>query len=427
MNKPVFIKMSLQSRAILLGILTLFFFFVVVSQTMSLDVPEEPEEPAEEPKEPVLEKPVKAEPEEPPVIREEPETPITPPIDGPKDPVIDFPEKPVISYPEEPEPLISYGDVNGDGHIGAWDAAIILKIVVGLIEPGDADYPLEPKAADVSDDGSISSLDAALVLQRNVGLISCFPADPELFCQPAPQQTFGDFSLQLPSLKAQHGDKVTVSVNLDNPTALLSGQFTLIYDVNNLKLIKVTPQVAGVLETETSSGEDVPLTLIEYQVQDWLLHFAFANAGAKIIPRTILNLEFDVIGHAPPGHEIPLDLSQVLFDESIVPNIYSGFVEMLPPKTAVLQNYPNPFNPETWIPYWLAQGNKVTIRIYDIKGHIIRTIALGNQPAGTYLTKDRAAYWNGKDSLGQMVTSGLYFYTLQAGDFIATKRMVIVR
>jgi hypothetical protein len=141
----------------------------------------------------------------------------------------------------------------------------------------------------------------------------------------------------------------------------------------------------------------------------------------------MLNLEFEVIGNAPPGYKISLGLARALFNESIVPHLYSGAIEILPQTTGVLQNYPNPFNPETWIPYWLAQDNKVTIRIYDIRGQIIHTIALGNQAAGTYLTKDRAAYWNGKDSLGQTVASGVYFYTLQAGDFIATKRMVIVK
>jgi hypothetical protein len=122
-----------------------------------------------------------------------------------------------------------------------------------------------------------------------------------------------------------------------------------------------------------------------------------------------------------------LGLSQVLFDENIVPDSSSGLVEILPPRNAVRQNYPNPFNPETWIPYWLKRDSQATIRIYDIKGHIIHTIDLGNQAAGAYFTKDKAAYWNGRDSLGQTVSSGLYFYTLQAGDFMATKRMMIVR
>ncbi len=425
MNKQTFIKMSFQNRVTLLGILTLFFVFAVVPQAVTLDTPEEPEEPTPE-------EPVKAEPEKP-IMPGEPGTPIVP--DTPEEPVIISPEKPVIPFPEEPvmpkyppeSPVINYGDVNGDGHIGAGDASLILKIVVGLVLPGDTNYPSEPKAADVSDDGRISSYDAALVLRHSVGIISCFPAEPELFCQPAPQQAVGVFSLQLPSLKARYGDKVTVSVNLNNATELLSGQLILIYDMGNLRLIGVTPQVAGKLDTEAKIEEHVPRVLIDYQVQDGMLHFAFAKTEAEVIQRTILNLEFKVIGHAPPGHKIPVGLFQALFNENIVPNLYSGDIEVLPQRTAILQNYPNPFNPETWIPYWLAQDNKVTIRIYNIKGQIIRTIVLGNQAAGTYLTKGRAVYWNGQDSLGQSVASGVYFYALQAGDFIATKRMVIAK
>ena len=99
----------------------------------------------------------------------------------------------------------------------------------------------------------------------------------------------------------------------------------------------------------------------------------------------------------------------------------------LPSSTKVLQNYPNPFNPETWLPYQLAQDTPVIIRIYNIKGRFVRRINLGTQPAGIYLSKDRAAYWDGKDNLGQLVASGVYFYTLEAGSFTATRRMLIVK
>ncbi|MBM3242769.1 T9SS type A sorting domain-containing protein [Candidatus Poribacteria bacterium] len=101
--------------------------------------------------------------------------------------------------------------------------------------------------------------------------------------------------------------------------------------------------------------------------------------------------------------------------------------KLLPAHTALFQNYPNPFNPETWLPYQLAKENPVTIRIYNIKGQLIRTINPGNQKAGIYLTKDRAAYWDGKNATGQAVSSGVYFYQLQAGDFWATRKMVIVK
>ena len=93
----------------------------------------------------------------------------------------------------------------------------------------------------------------------------------------------------------------------------------------------------------------------------------------------------------------------------------------------LLQNYPNPFNPETWIPFDLAADATVTIRIYDVKGQLVRQLHLSNQKAGSYLGKKNAAYWNGKDQLGQSVSSGLYFYMLKAGDFVATRRMVILK
>jgi hypothetical protein len=101
-------------------------------------------------------------------------------------------------------------------------------------------------------------------------------------------------------------------------------------------------------------------------------------------------------------------------------------IGLAPSKFALLQNFPNPFNPETWIPYQLARDASVAVRIYNLKGQPIRTIALGQQTAGTYLTKDRAVYWDGRDDVGEKVASGVYFYTLRAGEFMATKRMVIV-
>ena len=100
---------------------------------------------------------------------------------------------------------------------------------------------------------------------------------------------------------------------------------------------------------------------------------------------------------------------------------------LIPSTFALLQNYPNPFNPETWIPFQLSQDVPVTISIYDTKGQLIRTIALGNRTTGIYTTKDRAAYWEGRNNLGEKVSSGVYFYQLQAGDFTATRRMVVVK
>ncbi len=98
---------------------------------------------------------------------------------------------------------------------------------------------------------------------------------------------------------------------------------------------------------------------------------------------------------------------------------------LTPKETALLPNYPNPFNPETWIPYRLAESAKVSIAIYAAHGKLVRRLALGHQPVGLYESRSRAAYWDGRNALGEPVASGVYFYTLTAGDFTATHKMLI--
>ncbi|RKU10410.1 hypothetical protein C6503_20065, partial [Candidatus Poribacteria bacterium] len=100
-------------------------------------------------------------------------------------------------------------------------------------------------------------------------------------------------------------------------------------------------------------------------------------------------------------------------------------VALTPKETALLPNFPNPFNPETWIPYHLAKGADVTLHIYAMNGALVRTLTLGHQAAGKYQDRSRAAYWDGKNAFGEPVASGAYFYTLTAGDFTATRKMLI--
>ena len=110
-----------------------------------------------------------------------------------------------------------------------------------------------------------------------------------------------------------------------------------------------------------------------------------------------------------------------------IANLQKLLTALAPEETALLPNYPNPFNPETWIPYQLAEPVEVTLRIYTINGELVRTLALGHQPAGIYQTRTRAAYWDGKNAFGEPVASGVYFYTLTAGDFNATRKMLIMK
>ena len=98
---------------------------------------------------------------------------------------------------------------------------------------------------------------------------------------------------------------------------------------------------------------------------------------------------------------------------------------LTPIEFALLPNYPNPFNPETWIPYQLAIPSDVSISIYASDGKLVRTLDLGHQPVGIYRSKSSAAYWDGKNAQGEPVASGVYYYTLSAGRFTATRKMLI--
>jgi Leucine-rich repeat (LRR) protein len=109
-----------------------------------------------------------------------------------------------------------------------------------------------------------------------------------------------------------------------------------------------------------------------------------------------------------------------------------SYAKVFPTKSALLQNFPNPFNPETWIPFQLAQNSDVIIQIYDVRGRLVREMALGKKASGIYHNKDSAAYWDGKNAQGETVASGVYLYTIKASDekkgsFVATRKMVMLK
>ena len=95
--------------------------------------------------------------------------------------------------------------------------------------------------------------------------------------------------------------------------------------------------------------------------------------------------------------------------------------------TVLLANYPNPFNPETWIPYHLASRTDVTINIYNAQGVLVRALPLGHQSGGYYTSRSRAAYWDGRNALGERVASGIYFYQLRADEISPLRKMVILK
>ena len=154
-----------------------------------------------------------------------------------------------------------------------------------------------------------------------------------------------------------------------------------------------------------------------------------AHLGEGADPAAPVNLALP-IGLTPKMVEQVLDILRTADDGSLtfrrgIANLERLLASFVPEKTALLHNYPNPFNPETWIPYQLAEASDVTFHIYAANGALVRTLILGHQPAGIYQYRSRAAYWDGKNDVGEPVASGIYFYTLTAGELTATRKMLI--
>ena len=127
-----------------------------------------------------------------------------------------------------------------------------------------------------------------------------------------------------------------------------------------------------------------------------------------------------------------INLARVADDGSLafrkgIANLELLLTLIIPEETALFHNYPNPFNPETWIPYHLSGSAYVSLTIYAIDGKVVRHLDLGHQAAGYYQSKSRAAHWDGRNNVGERVASGIYFYTLTAGDFSATRKMLILK
>ena len=174
----------------------------------------------------------------------------------------------------------------------------------------------------------------------------------------------------------------------------------------------------GFISTHTSGGQNVlsgyPKIRFDHIAGDGRVTYLVynlesANANANVAPT--YRFEYNQRGDR-------LDLYRDGFAAPILSRV-------TPKETTLSSNYPNPFNPETWIPYQLSEPVDVTVSIYAADGKLVRTLVLGHQPAGIYQSKTRAAYWDGRNEVGESVASGVYFYTLKAGDFTATRKMLI--
>jgi len=300
------------------------------------------------------------------------------------------------------------GDVDCSGDITALDASLVLRVVVGLLQLDDLQYPCLTLAnADVSENGAVTAYDGALILQCAVGLIT-LPLQPA----PAPGDRIQNYYVSLGESQ-KHGGRFIVPVIVDDASGVLSGELTLNYDSALMKPV-------GASSTYLTKGYSVFTNPTDGQ-----LRVTFAGTNSLSGGGSLVNLEFETLDDV--FSKLPLTLAKVQINEKGITTIKSELVRIIPDKMALLQNFPNPFNPETWLPYQLSKSNDVQIRIFNISGQLVRTLSPGYQRAGIYADKNQAAYWDGRNDTGERISSGVYFYTIQAGDFSATRKMLIAK
>ena len=305
-------------------------------------------------------------------------------------------------------------------HGGAWGMSVRFPNVRPI------DISLNPDVikilGDVSDDGTISAYDAALILQFVVGLIDTLPPTVQ---SPA-DGVLRDYSVSISELKTRPTEPIKVPVAINDvthprplprgeATGLTAGGIILKYDQSVIRAVDALPtsMLSGAYwKANTQRAGEI--------------RFAFAAVEPIKGAGNLLTVEFEPLNDIA-GLESPIIFETVQFVQSQSIRTIDGKVTILPEKSMLLQNYPNPFNPETWIPYQLTEDSPVTISIYNAKGELVRILNFGHQSAGVYIAKSKAAYWNGRDVLGERVANGIYFYGLQAGNFSAVQKLVVLK
>ena len=201
-------------------------------------------------------------------------------------------------------------------------------------------------------------------------------------------------------------DLVLVAFHYRNPDFATLERFGVYPDVNDDGVVDIKDLVAVASEIEAAAAAP---TLRMHQ--------------GKTPHLTVENLQHWIYLAKQPDIQEPHTERGIAVLEAFLAAL--TFIDEIPEETRVLANFPNPFNPETWIPYQLSKPARVSIFIHAADGQLVRTLALGPLPAGVYYSKSRAAYWDGRNALGEAVASGVYFYTFIADDFIGTGKMII--
>jgi hypothetical protein len=308
-----------------------------------------------------------------------------------------------------------YGDLLIDGAIDAADTQFSTYHVANAWEifaPAPGEDSVDPfmaaKVGDVNGDTVINVSDTLEIIDVTLGrgVFSILPPLPGPRLMPSSTVAHMAF-LSSDALSNR------VSVILDDATDVLAADVELTY---NPRLLRISEVSKTSLTSDSFMGHNDNDT--------GHLRLVLVNPSSLNGAGSLVDIKFELMPDA--SRTAALDSIRLTRVELNAGQIKTT-LGILPQQLALLQNYPNPFNPETWIPYELNQTTDVEVRIYNVNGQLVRRLSLGQQLPGSYITKDKAVYWDGVNEKGEKVSSGVYFYQLKAGEKSLVRKMVILK
>ena len=301
------------------------------------------------------------------------------------------------------------GDVSLDGEVHAYDASLILKYLVGLEE---LDH-FQQTNANVTMDTTISALDASMILQYVVALLDSLPYDTSNGLYSA----FGNVTMS--DYIIYPGQPIVIPLYLSNGSNIYSFEADFRYNSEHLTFNEI-------LWSQIISG-----FTIETNESDNMIHIAGANTspdGQQGVFLTLVytvnddfsNTETNILLQKLRWNEEPL-VENAAF--SVLTNfLNTGENSSIPQDFALHPNYPNPFNPSTQLRYDLPEQAFVQLTIYDLLGRRVTTLVNRVEEPGY-----RSVIWNGTNANSKTVSAGMYLYVIKAGDFVQTRKMVLIK
>lgn len=297
--------------------------------------------------------------------------------------------------------FLRYGDPTLNGSISSLDASAVLRHAAGIELLTD---PTALTAADVTGNGAISSFDASQILLFVAGSTTCFNADPNCTAKAGADVSFSNARLAWDEVQALPEDPTILEVPLTiDGTNVAAASLTANFDAEMAEYIGFEAQVPEgwmVIDNYAEGTLTVAMAGVE-----------LAEAGVIGVLRVRVADEFARVSVVGEGTVNENASSSLVADVSQVPTEFT-----------LHSNYPNPFNPTTTIAYDLPQEAKVTVQVFNALGQMVRTLVSSEQKAGKYRLQ-----WDSRSDAGNVVASGVYLYRIQAGSFVQTKKMLLVK